>query len=183
MASEWDKNFSFGPFAKTLDFVLAENSTIYICTSWHLAGAIWRWMSIRSSYSGYCVWNKTNPMPSLAKRHWTWASELICYATFGKHTFNFPDEGHAPNVWALTKHKETDHPTEKPVEVPSHAIIHSSTAGDIVFDGFAGSGTTLVACQNLSRRGRAIEISPAYCAVILERMIMAFPDIDIYKVE
>ncbi len=183
MASEWDKNFTFAPFAETLDTVLAENSTAYICTSWHLAGDIWEWMSIRSNYSGYCVWSKPNPMPSLAKRHWTWASELICYATFGKHVFNFPNEGHAPNVWEFTKHKETSHPTEKPVEVPSHAIFHSSNPGASVFDGFAGSGTTLVACQNLSRRGRAIEISPAYCAVILERMITAFPTLDIYKVQ
>ena len=52
-----------------------------------------------------------------------------------------------------------------------------------IIDPFAGSGTTLVACQNLSRRGRAIEISPAYCAVILQRMSDAFPHLDIYKVD
>lgn len=53
----------------------------------------------------------------------------------------------------------------------------------IVLDTFAGSGTTLVACQNLSRQCRAIEISPAYCSVILQRMTDAFPGIDIHRIE
>jgi DNA modification methylase len=55
--------------------------------------------------------------------------------------------------------------------------------GAIVADPFAGSGTTLVACQNLGRKGRAVEISPAYCGVILERMATAFPGIDIHQVQ
>lgn len=42
------------------------------------------------------------------------------------------------------------------------------------FDPFAGSGTTLIACENLGRYGRAVEISPAYCAVILQRYLDSF---------
>lgn len=71
------------------------------------------------------------------------------------------------------------HPTTKPVELIKRLVSNSSLSGEIVYDPFAGSGTTLVACQNLSRRCRAIEISPAYCAVILQRMSDAFPGIDI----
>lgn len=52
-----------------------------------------------------------------------------------------------------------------------------------MIDYYLGSGTTLVACQNLNRRGRAIEISPAYCAVTLERMSDAFPGIEIKRVK
>lgn len=52
-----------------------------------------------------------------------------------------------------------------------------------VLDSFAGSGTTLVACQNLNRKCYAIEISENYCAVILERMQTAFPDIEIKRIE
>jgi DNA modification methylase len=68
-----------------------------------------------------------------------------------------------------------------PVELPERAIRNSSKAGDVVFEPFVGSGTTLVACQNLGRRGRGIEISPSFVAVTLERMATAFPKLKITK--
>ena len=40
---------------------------------------------------------------------------------------------------------------------------------DVVYDPFLGSGTTLIACERLGRRCRAVEISPAYCGVAIER--------------
>jgi DNA modification methylase len=45
---------------------------------------------------------------------------------------------------------------------------------EFVYDPFLGSGTTMVACQNLKRKCLGIEISPEYCAVILQRMVDAF---------
>lgn len=53
----------------------------------------------------------------------------------------------------------------------------------IVLDTFGGIGTTMVACENLGRKCRMIEISPNYCAVILERMTTAFPALAIRRVE
>jgi DNA modification methylase len=89
----------------------------------------------------------------------------------GKHISNFPNhDGHALNWWDIAKHKDTEHPTEKPIEVPERALGFSSNEGQIVFDPFLGSGTTLVACERLGRYGRGIEISPAYVAVALERL-------------
>lgn len=75
------------------------------------------------------------------------------------------------------------HASQKPVELPAFAMTHASLENEIIGDWFAGSGTVMVACQNLNRRCRAIEISPAYCAVILQRMANAFPGIDIGQVE
>jgi len=168
--SEWDKNFSFLDVADSITAVLAENATVYVCTSWHLAGEIWAWMKEHSSHYSYCVWHKPNPMPSLMKRHWTWASELICYATYGKHVFNFPAEGHAPNVWEVKKNQVNDlHPTMKPVEIPEIAIKHSSNAGAVVLDLFGGSGSTLIACEKTKRRCFMMELDPHYCDVIVAR--------------
>lgn len=83
-------------------------------------------------------------------------------------------------VWEYDQPSRNEyHPTEKPVELMQRAI--GNHPYDIVFDGFLGSGTTLVACQNLGRRGRGIEISPAYCAVTLERMAQAFPELEIKR--
>jgi hypothetical protein len=71
------------------------------------------------------------------------------------------------------------HSCPKPVALFQHLIEHL-THGDI-YEPFSGSGTTLVACQNLSRRCMAIEISPAYVAVALERMSQAFPALEIKR--
>ena len=76
-----------------------------------------------------------------------------------------------------------DHPTQKPVDLIAWTIEKIDRDGtDLVVDFFAGSGTTLVACQNLKRKARAIELSPAYCGVILQRMRDAFPGIEIERI-
>jgi 16S rRNA G966 N2-methylase RsmD len=59
------------------------------------------------------------------------------------------------------------HPTQKPVGL--HKLIMQDFESEIVFDGFLGSGTTLIACERLNRKCRAIEISPAYVSVALQR--------------
>ncbi len=64
--------------------------------------------------------------------------------------------------------QQEEHKACFPVELPEKAIQISDRT-KVVFDPFLGSGTTLIACENLSRRCRAIEISPAYVAVALER--------------
>ena len=79
--------------------------------------------------------------------------------------------------------KSKVHHAQMPLALPQRAIDFCTSAEDLILEPFAGSGTTIVACQNLSRKCRAIEISPGYCAVILERMSTAFPKLDIERVE
>ena len=87
-------------------------------------------------------------------------------------------EAASPNhIMSGSKEDKTSHPTQKPAECFRMIANHS---GD-VYEPFAGSGTTLVACQNLNRKCYAIEISPNYCSVILERMTTAFPDLEIKR--
>ncbi|MFY9280746.1 MAG: site-specific DNA-methyltransferase, partial [Bacteroidia bacterium] len=57
-----------------------------------------------------------------------------------------------------------------PVALPEFFIKAFSDAGDVILDPFCGSGTTLVAAHRLGRRGFGVELSPAYCSVILERL-------------
>ncbi len=66
--------------------------------------------------------------------------------------------------------RNADHPTVKPVELVAQMIANSSRRGDIIFDPFLGSGTTLVACERLGRLGRGVEIVPKYVAVALQRL-------------
>jgi DNA modification methylase len=77
-------------------------------------------------------------------------------------------------------HTET-HPAVFPVEFPSFGIQTWSKENEIIYEPFCGSGTTMVACQNLNRKCRGIEISPEYCSVILQRMHDAFPNIEIKR--
>ncbi len=56
-----------------------------------------------------------------------------------------------------------------PIELPEKAIKLTTEVGDIVYDPFVGSGTTLIACERLGRNCRAVELSPAYCAVAIQR--------------
>ena len=168
--SEWDKNFDIREVLDNILISIAENATVYVCTSHFLASDIWAWMKEWADHYSYCVWSKPNPMPSLSKRHWTWNTELICYATRGKHTFNFPKEGHALSTWTINKKNgDTGHPTEKPVEVPATAVSHSSKEKDVVLDLFGGSGSTLIACEQLNRKCYMCELDEHYCDVIIQR--------------
>ena len=65
--------------------------------------------------------------------------------------------------------KSEEHPTTKPVPLIGRCISNSSKKGDIVLDAFCGSGTTLIACEQLGRKCRAVELDPAYCDVIVKR--------------
>lgn len=62
-----------------------------------------------------------------------------------------------------------DHPTMKPVKLFGYLIKNSSKRGGRVFDPFCGSGTTVVACEQLGRKAAAIELDPRYCDVIVRR--------------
>lgn len=105
---------------------------------------------------------------------------------YGADPYLKAGKGRRPDcvVMASDRQGEEGHPTPKPAKVWEWLVERlTPDAGQIVFDPFAGSGTALVACQNLSRRCRAIEISEKYCAVILERMSTAFPDLEIKRIE
>lgn len=66
-----------------------------------------------------------------------------------------------------TRNKE--HPTMKPVPLFAYLIENSSKRDDIVLDTFSGSGTTIIACEQLGRSGYCSELDPKYCDVIINR--------------
>lgn len=61
------------------------------------------------------------------------------------------------------------HPTMKPIRLLARLINNSSNEQDVVLDAFAGSGSTLIACEQAGRRGFMIELDPKYCDVIVQR--------------
>lgn len=74
------------------------------------------------------------------------------------------------DVWEYNKPVKNDlHPTMKPVELVERAVLNSSKSGDIVLDGFGGSGSTLIACEKNNRKARLMELDPKFCDVIVKR--------------
>lgn len=65
--------------------------------------------------------------------------------------------------------RSEEHPTMKPVKLLALQIRNSSRMGEIVLDPFGGSGSTLIACEQLGRKARLVELDPKYCDVILNR--------------
>jgi DNA modification methylase len=61
------------------------------------------------------------------------------------------------------------HPTVKPTTLIQHHLANSTQRDDIVFDGFAGSGSTVIACEQLGRTARVVELEPKFCDVIVRR--------------
>ena len=75
--------------------------------------------------------------------------------------------------------KDIDHPAVFPIALPEFVIETYSDAGDIIFEPFGGSGSTLLACQRTGRQGRAVEIAPDYVDVAIQRFQQNHPDIPV----
>jgi len=77
--------------------------------------------------------------------------------------------GDRSTLWQIPKptKSETGHSTQKPVECMARPIRNHDS--EFVYEPFSGSGTTIIACEQLGRKCRAIEISPAYVAVAIQR--------------
>ena len=97
--------------------------------------------------------------------------ERTVWNTRGEYTFKPDPRGkHLADLYQnpITQlHAESEHSHSKPLDWITMLVANCAT-GD-VFDPYAGSGTTLIACEQLNRQCRAVEISPAYCGVILQR--------------
>ena len=124
--------------------------------------ALWlRWFDVK-----FCApWTKTNSMTNgVISRFWCWEPVLFFGPKWPKSRsndiFDYP----------IGQQKDVaNHPCPKPLKMWIDLIENYSEIGDVIFESFSGSGTTLIACEKLSRRCRAVEISPDYVAIALER--------------
>jgi len=115
------------------------------------------------------VWKKNSPTFSMNRLDYDYQHEPIFYGWKLTHKFYGGGE-HKTTVWDINRpSKSPEHPTMKPVELVLNALYNSTKPGDIVLDGFGGSGTTLIACEESGRVCRMMEIEPHYIDVILKR--------------
>lgn len=115
------------------------------------------------------VWNKNSATFSLGRLDYDYKHEAILY-TWTKSHHNYRGGAFRTSVWDIDKPLKCDlHPTMKPVELVANCLLDGTKEGDTVLDIFGGSGTTLVACEQLGRKCRIMEIDPHYCDVIIAR--------------
>jgi len=93
--------------------------------------------------------------------------ELLIYGWYGRHAFQ-KSKDKSVLVCPKTK-KNSLHPTMKPISLLRRLILNSSKVGDIIYDPFGGSGSTLIAAEQTKRRCVMVEIDPQYCQVIIDR--------------
>ncbi|MGD0275912.1 MAG: DNA methyltransferase [Syntrophales bacterium] len=124
-------------------------------------------------WSTFLIWAKNTFTMGRADYQRQYEPILYGWKEGGEHHWcGARDQG---DVWFVNKPRVNDlHPTMKPLELCMKGIENSSLQGGLVLDPFLGSGSTMVACQNLNRKCRGIELDPNYCAVILQRMKDAF---------
>ena len=122
------------------------------------------------------IWTKQHFVLSRGDYHWQ--HEPCWYAVRNDATHNWQGARDQSTVWDIknnnsfgnaAKEETHGHGTQKPIECMARPIKNNSKSKDIITDPFLGSGTTLIAADQLNRTCYGMEISPQYCQVILER--------------
>lgn len=113
------------------------------------------------------IWVK-NSM-TLGRQDYQWRHEPCLYGwKDGTHNW-YSDRKQTTCLEFNRPSVSKDHPTMKPVELFEYQIKNSSKQGDVVYDGFGGSGTTAIACEKIVRVARLMELDQRYCDVIRRR--------------
>jgi DNA modification methylase len=128
-----------------------------------------------SQFKELMYWIKDNPMPVIHENVISSSTELIiCFGEKGTRSFNnFNDRlfhGVIQGLSASTTNKYADvHKATFPIYLPSEIIKRFTNENGSVLDCFGGTGTTLIACEQLNRRCYMIELEPVYCQIIINR--------------
>lgn len=114
------------------------------------------------------IWVKNSIV--LGRQDYQWKHEPCLYGWKDGAAHYFVDDRTQSTVWEFNKpFRNIEHPTMKPVDLIARAINNSSRSDNIVLDIFGGSGTTLIACEQLNRKCYMMELDPKYCDVIIKR--------------
>lgn len=151
------------------DSVLKEGAAFYI---WHAD-------SEGFNFRGACrdvgwkvreclVWVKNAFV--MGRQDYQWKHEPCLYGWKEGASHNWYSDRCQTTVLEFARpNRNGEHPTMKPVELFRYLIANSTRKGQVVLDSFGGSGTTLIACENIGRKACLLELDPVYCDVIVKR--------------
>lgn len=168
MSDEKFRQFLIEAFSRANE-VMKEGAVFYI---WHADSEGYNFrgacFNIGWKVRQCLIWNKNSMV--LGRQDYQWKHEPCLYGW---------KEG-ASHLWATDRKQTTvldfdrpsrnaEHPTMKPVKLFDYLIKNNTKSEDIVLDLFAGSGTTIIACEQNKRTGYVMELDPKYVDVIIDR--------------
>jgi DNA modification methylase len=158
---------------KILDFIPAiwgamqDNCPVYEFCGWQ---SLKQWLEYFENTSldlkNVIIWKKNNWSMGDLKGAYAGQYEVILYLNKGRVELNGARD---TDIWEFDREPPKMHPTMKPIELIAYALNKSSKKGDVVLDCFGGSGSTLIACEQLNRKCYMAELDPKYVDVIVER--------------
>ena len=156
---------------KILDFFpnirLVCNGFVFICTIWKVLD---KWIPMFKKYhdlTNMIIWDKGGGGIGDLKHTFLTDYEVILCSNNGREIKG----KRIGSVWSIPKDSANEyaHPTQKPVKLSEFAIRNTTERGETVLDLFGGSGSTLIACEQLDRKCCMMELDPRYCDVIIKR--------------
>lgn len=145
---------------------LAKKNSFYIFNADKMIFALREGMQdVGLKFCQLLIWVKTHAV--IGRMDYAPQHELVAYGWYGTHEFVKAKD---KSVIVYPKpNKSPFHPTTKPVGLIRRLVLNSTRIGDVVYDGFLGSGTTLLACEQTKRICIGIELDPEYCQTTITR--------------
>ena len=168
-SDETAKNDLWLPAFKNMADNSADDCSIYVTMP---QGGAHMMMMMSAQEAGWqvkheLIWVKNNHV--LGRVDYLYKHEPILFGWKDKHKF-YGNGEHTKSVWEIPKPQKSDlHPTMKPIALIANALLNSSVEGNNILDLFGGSGSTLIACEQLNRKCYMMEMSPKYVDVIIKR--------------
>lgn len=175
-AAEQGEDLYDGFIGTAVTHAIAENAAWYC---WHASRRQAMLEGVWEKYGAFVhqqiIWAKDRPV--LTRSWYMWQHEPCFFGWVkGKKPLRAIDEW-IGSVWSFptqSAFEKTDHPTQKPLDLFEIPIRQHTRPGELCYEPFSGSGTQIVAAENLGRQCRAVEIAPPFVAVALQRYLDAF---------
>lgn len=168
--ADWDKFVA--SFTETMLANMKDGAVYYMCSGYHSLAMFEKHLQAQKAKPRQMiVWAKNQFVMGRQATDYHRQHEQIWYGWKEGASHQWYGGRQQSDLWEIKKVHNLSmvHSTEKPVALPARAIANSSKEGDIVLDLFSGSGSTLMACEQLNRTFYGVELDPKYCDVIRKR--------------
>ncbi len=166
-----DTNDSFKLLDNSLEKVkpkMKKDSHIYIFTSWKVFEKVKPIIEKHFEIKNCLIWNKEDRGMGDLNGNYAESYEMVIFATQGKRKLY--SEKRPMNILNFSRTENSEHPTQKPIELLKELIENSTKESQVVLDYFTGSGSTIIAAKESGRKWLGIELEEEYIDVIKGRL-------------